>query len=136
MPPTRARNTYLANAVAAAPPERLLTMLYDALVSNLTIAEAALADKDYFTLNDKLLRAQEIVLELRGTLKPEVWSGGTALLAIYDFVYRLLVRGNVHKDKDALRDARRLLEPLQAAWHAAAEQVLAAKGAPAMAASA
>ncbi|HET9059469.1 MAG TPA: flagellar export chaperone FliS [Acidimicrobiales bacterium] len=139
MPPTRARNTYLANAVAGAPPERLLTMLYDALVSNLTMAEAAMVEKDYFTFNEKLLRAQEIVLELRGTLKPEMWAGGPALLSIYDFVYKLLVRANVHKDSDALRDARRLIEPLQAAWHAAAEQVLAARSSapsPAMAASA
>lgn len=125
MPPTRARDTYLANAVAGAPPERLLTMLYDTLVSSITVAEAALHEQNYFTLNEKLLQAQEIVLELRGTLKPDLWSGGPTLVAIYSYVYKLLVRGNVHKDPTALAEARRLLEPLQAAWHAAAERVLA-----------
>jgi flagellar protein FliS len=127
MAATRARSTYLANAVAGAPPERLLTMLYDALVNNIVVAEGAMEAKDYYTLNERLVRSQEIVLELRGTLKPDLWSGGPALLAIYDYVYKLLVRGNVHKDAGALSDARKLLEPLQDAWHAAADQVLAAR---------
>lgn len=129
MPPARARNAYLANAVAGAPPERLLTMLYDALVNNIVVAENALETKDYYVLNEKLLRSQEIVLELQGTLKPELWNGGPALLAIYGYVYKLLVRGNVYKDPGALSDARKLLEPLQAAWHAAADQVLAGRAA-------
>jgi flagellar protein FliS len=122
---------YLANSVTSTPPERLLTMLYDALVNNVAVAQDAMEKKDYFSLNERLLRAEEIVLELRGTLKPELWSGGPALLAIYNYVYRLLVRGNVHKDAEALSEVRRLLEPLQAAWHAAADQVLAEKSAAA-----
>lgn len=127
MSTVRARNMYLANAVSGAPPERLLTMLYDALVNNIVVAEKALEEKDLFTLNERLLKAQDIILELSGTLKPELWAGGPALLAIYNYVYRLLVRGNVHKDAAALSEARKHLEPLQAAWHAAAEQVLADK---------
>lgn len=129
MPPTRARNTYLANAVASAPPERLLTMLYDALVNNIAVAEEALGRKDYFTVNERLIRAQNIVLELQGTLKPELWRGGPTLMAIYGYVYRLLVRANTKKDAGALSDARKLLEPLQAAWHTAADEVLAERAA-------
>lgn len=129
MAPPRARNMYLANAVAGAPPERLLTMLYDALVNNIAIAEDALERKDYFVLNERLVRAQEIVLVLQGTLKPELWSGGPALMSIYGYVYRLLVRGNIRKDAGALSDARKLLEPLQAANHAAADKVLAERAA-------
>ena len=129
MPAPNARNAYLANAVDGAPPEKLLTMLYDALVNNVVFAQSALEEKDHWTLNERLLNAQEIVLELQGTLKPEIWSGGPALLAIYGYVYKLLVRANVHKDAIALADARKLLEPLQAAWHAAADQVLADKAA-------
>jgi flagellar protein FliS len=125
MPPTRARNAYLASAVAGASPERLLTMLYDALVNNIVVAEDALERRDYYTLNEKLVRSQEIVLELQATLKPELWSGGSALMAIYGYVYKLLVRGNTKRDAGALSDARKLLEPLQAAWHTAAEKVQA-----------
>jgi flagellar protein FliS len=129
VPTDRARNAYLVNAVAAAPPERLLTMLYDALVNNIVLAEQAMEGRDYYTLNEKLLRAQEIVLELRGTLKAELWAGGPPLMAIYTYVYRLLVRGNVHKDAGALSEARKLLEPLQSAWHQAAEIVAAERAA-------
>jgi flagellar protein FliS len=129
MPASRARSTYLANAVAGAPRERLLTMLYDALVNNIVVAEDALEHKDFYTLNERLLRAEEIVLVLRGSLKPEIWSGGPALMSIYAYVYNLLVRGNVHKDARALADARKILEPLQDAWHVAADQVLAERAA-------
>jgi flagellar secretion chaperone FliS len=125
MPVMGARNTYLANAVACAPRERLLTMLYDALVNNVALAENALAEGDFYALNERLLKAQDIVLELSGTLKPEGWNGGPALLALYNYVYRLLVRGNVHRDKAALAEARTYLEPLQEAWHRAADKVLA-----------
>jgi len=123
--PSRARNAYLATAVASAPPERLLTMLYDAVVNNIVVAEEALETKDYFTLNERLCRSEEIVLELQNTLKPELWSGGPALMSIYTYIYRLLVRGNVHRDAGALSEARKLLEPLQDAWHTAADKVLA-----------
>ena len=129
MPPTRARNTYLRDAVSCAPPERLLTMLYDALVNNVVVAEDALERKDYYVLNERLVRAQEIVLVLQGTLKPELWSAGPALLSIYNYVHGLLVRANVHKDAGALSQARKLLEPLQAANHTAAEKVLAERAA-------
>jgi flagellar protein FliS len=125
MPPTRARNTYLSNAVASAPPERLLTMLYDGLVNNIAMAEDAMERKDYFRLNELLVNSQEMVLALQATLKPELWSGGPSLIAIYAYVYRLLVRGNTQKDPGALSEARKLLEPLQEAWHKAADQVLA-----------
>jgi flagellar protein FliS len=125
MATTRARNTYLATAVAGAPPERLLTMLYDAVVNNIVLAEGALENKDLYTLNEKLLRAQEIVLVLQGTLKPELWNAGPVLSAIYSYVYRLLVKANVHKDAGALSEARKLLEPLQNSCHAAAEKVIA-----------
>jgi flagellar protein FliS len=104
-------------------------MLYDALVNNIVLAEGALERRDFYTLNERLLKAQDIVLELRGTLKPELWEGGQALFSIYTYVYRLLVRGNVHKDAGALSEARKLVEPLQEAWHGAAEVVAAERAA-------
>lgn len=129
MATTRARNRYLSDAVAGAPPERLLTMLYDALVNNVVVAEEALERGDYYVVNERLLRAQEIVLVLQGTLKPELWNAGPTLMAIYAYVYRLLVKANVHKDAGALSEARKHLEPLQASVHLAAEAVLAERAA-------
>ena len=41
------------------------------------------------------------------------------------YVYRLLVKANVHKDAGALSEARKLLEPLQSSCHIAAEKVIA-----------
>jgi flagellar biosynthetic protein FliS len=111
-------------------------MLYDALVNHIAVAEDALERKDLFVLNERLTRAQEIVLVLQGTLKPELWSAGPVLEAIYTYVYKLLVRGNVHKDAGALSEARKLLEPLQAANHAAADKVLAERAAQSIPAAA
>jgi flagellar protein FliS len=110
-------------------------MLYDALVNNIVLAEGALETKDLYTLNQKLVRAQEIILVLQGSLKPELWNAGPVLSAIYSYVYRLLVKANVHKDAGALSEARKLLEPLQESCHAAAEQVIAERNANATSAA-
>lgn len=131
MPAHRARNAYLANAVAAAPPERLVTMLYDALVNNIVLATEALESKDYYTKNQHLLKAQDIVIYLRETLKAELWNAGPVLRDIYVYVYKLLVKGNLRNDRKCLDDARKLVEPLQTAFHAAADRVLADKAASA-----
>ena len=38
-----------------------------------------------------LVHAQDIVLELRGSLKPELFAGGEELGAIYDHLHQQLV---------------------------------------------
>ena len=114
------RNRYVKDAVSTVSPARLVTMLYDALVKDLSLAEKALAARDMQSAHDRLVHAQDIVLELQSGLDVEKWDGGQALMSLYTFVHRELTMANVRKDLAKVTTVRRLVEPLRDAWHQAA----------------
>lgn len=115
------RNRYVGESVGTASPARLVTMLYDRLVRDLTLAESALGVGDLAEANGQLVHAQEIIWELAAALDPTVWSGGPALAALYQFLITELLAANVHKDAARVASCRALVEPLRQAWHQAAE---------------
>jgi len=118
-----ARNLYNRDSVLSASPARILTMLYDRLLLDLQRAETAQRQEDWSTAGPCLLHAQEIVAELIGSLRPEVWDGGPGLLALYGYVTQNLVAANVRHDIAKTRECIVLLEPLRTAWHEAALKV-------------
>ncbi|GAA0609278.1 hypothetical protein GCM10009547_09180 [Sporichthya brevicatena] len=120
------RARFLDDAVATASPTRLVTMLYDRLLLDLTRGADAQSVGDRAAANTHLLHAQEIVLELAGSLRPELWEGGPALAALYTFLHSELVRANVSGDPERTAAVRTLVEPLAEAWRAAALEVSAA----------
>jgi flagellar protein FliS len=120
-----ARQQYARDAVLSASPARLLTMLYDRLLLDLRRAEVAQEAADWQTASDQLLHAQDIVMELSTSLRPELWDGADGLRGIYEYVRMALVNANIHRDVGRTREAVRLLTPLQEAWHAAAGAVQA-----------
>lgn len=115
-----ARQQYARDAILSASPARLLTMLYDRLLLDLRRAEAAQESADWQAASHQLLHAQDIVLELTTSLRPELWEGADRLRAIYEYVRMALVNANIHRDVARTREAIMLLVPLQEAWHAAA----------------
>jgi flagellar secretion chaperone FliS len=126
------RNRYVGDSVATASPARLVTMLYDRLVRDLTTAEAALAGGHLETANNALIHAQEIVWELAAGLDTTKWSGGPALAALYQFILSELLEANVKKDAAKVSSVRGLVEPLRDAWHRAAELSFASNALAAM----
>lgn len=113
------RAAYADSSVGTASPARLLTMLYDRLVRDLTLAEAAIVAADGETAHNELVHAQAIVAELRSSLDVSAWSGGPALADLYDFVSSELVGANVSKDAPRVAACIALVEPLRDAWHQA-----------------
>jgi flagellar protein FliS len=124
-----ARQQYARDAILSASPARLLTMLYDRLLLDLHRAVAAQEAADWQTASDQLLHAQDIVLELSATLRPDVWDGAEGLRGLYEYVRVALVTANIRRDVARTREAIALLVPLQEAWHAAALQDAPAAGA-------
>ncbi len=114
------RNRYLADTVSTSSPARLIVMLYDALVRDLTLAETHLRAQRADDAHDRLLHAQDIVLELRSSLRPDLWDGADALAAVYSYLLTQLVQANVRKDPETVALCRGLVEPLRDAWSDAA----------------
>lgn len=114
------RNRYVQDAVSTVTPAKLVTMLYDALVRDLDLAQQAMASRDLETAHQRLIHAQEIVLELQSGLDVTRWEGAAGLMSLYTFVHRELVDANVRKDAKKIMSVRDTVEPLRQAWHQAA----------------
>jgi flagellar protein FliS len=113
------RTRYLAESVATASPGQLLVMLYDRLVVDLTQAEAALRAGDNATASTRLMHAQDIVSELRGSLDLTVWDGAAGLAQLYGYLFTRLIKANVANDADLVAECRLVVEPLRDAWREA-----------------
>ena len=114
------RARYAADTVGTASPARLLTMLYDRLVRDLVLAEAAIENADTATAHNELVHAQAIIESLAASLVVDAWDGGPGLAQLYTFVHQELVAANVTKDAEKVAACRELVEPLRDAWHEAA----------------
>ncbi|MFE6967064.1 flagellar export chaperone FliS [Agromyces sp. NPDC057679] len=123
MNPAQKLAAYQRNVVLSAPPEQLLTMLYDRLLLDLERAKVAQASSDWAEASKQLIHAQDIVFELQSTLNVDAWSGGKSLYALYDYVHRTLVNANTSRNVDRTDEAIRLLEPIRQAWHQALAQM-------------
>jgi len=113
-------NRYLQDSVNTASPGKLLVMLYDRLVLDLTLGEEALRTGDRELANDKLNHAQEIILELRTTLNVEAWAGAPGLASLYGYLLTELIGANIARDADRVATCRGHIEPLRDAWREAA----------------
>ncbi|WP_354003009.1 flagellar export chaperone FliS [Microbacterium elymi] len=74
----RAQQRYRDDAVLSAPPERLVTMLYDRLLLDIERGEAAQRAGDWAAASTHLQHAQAIVAELSGSLT-DAWDGSDGL---------------------------------------------------------
>ncbi|MEV6297989.1 flagellar export chaperone FliS [Actinoplanes sp. NPDC051861] len=114
------RDRYLQDSINTASPAKLLTMLYNRLILDLTQGEDALRNDEREIAYEKINHAQEIVLELRTTLDVEAWDGAPGLANLYGFVLTELIGANIKRDPDRVASCRKLLEPLRDAWREAA----------------
>lgn len=117
-------SAYTANSLTTASPQKLIVLLYERLVLDLVRAEDDI--RNGRSPHEQLIHAQDIVMELLGSLKPELWSGAAGLTNVYTFLHTELVTANVRRDADKVRSCRELVEPLLDAWRQAYESTLAA----------
>ncbi len=107
-------------------PAKLLVMLCDRLVRDIRTAADAQTLGDHPAAHPHLLHAQEIVLELRASLRPDLWAGAQGLDSLYEYLYSQLVHANVHRDAAASLECLELASQLADTWREAALQSLAA----------
>jgi len=115
-----ARATYLDAGISTAGPDQLLVMLMDRLQLDVRRALEAQQLGNHDAARPQLLHAQDIVLELRGGLKVDTWSGGPALASLYDWLTRQLVKANVERDVTITQQCLTLVTGLAETWREAA----------------
>ena len=114
-----ASRRYTDDGIVTASPGRLLTMLYDRLVLDLVRGEDAQRTNDPAKAHENLTHAQEIITELRITLKLDVWEGAAGLSSLYAWWLTELLAANIRKEPDRVAAVRKQVEPLRDAWHEA-----------------
>jgi flagellar secretion chaperone FliS len=108
---------YFESEVLSADPVKLVTILYRAAREAVAGAGVALAGGDIPARSKHILKAWEIVHELRGSLNHE--QGGEIsrqLEELYDYVSQRLLDANAEQSQKALDEAGAVLAILAEAW--------------------
>jgi flagellar protein FliS len=126
---SNARAAYLDASIATASPARLLVMLFDRLVLDVQRGLDAQRRGDLEDTNRHLTHAQDILLELNASLRPDEFKGGYELSALYSFLHRQLVTANVRKDASITDEVLTLVTDLCETWREAAMQCAIEKSA-------
>ena len=124
-----ARAAYMDASVATASPAKLLVMLYERLALDCHRALDAQRADNHQEAHRHLMHAQDIVMELRSSLKTDTWDGGPALASLYDFLHTRLVQANVKRDAAVTEHCLGMVQDLAQAWREAALQSVSAVGA-------
>lgn len=114
--------TYRANSVLTASPGQLVLMLYDGALKALSIAREGFARppddaRRFEVINAQLIKAQNIISELQGTLNHD--AGGDVsrtLERLYDYHLRRLTEANLRKQVEPVIEVERLLRELRDGW--------------------
>lgn len=112
---------YTQSAILTSSPEKLVQMLYERAIEMINMAISKIEDTE--VRNSSLVRAEEIVLYLNSILDME--NGGEIsrnLRALYDFLYRQLIDGNINVDSEKLKLSRDLLQELLDTWKEASKR--------------
>jgi flagellar protein FliS len=114
---------YRATKVETAGSVDLVVMLYQGAVRFIRLGIQAIARNDPKAAHTNLVRAQDIVVELLGSLNHE--AGGqvaSQLAGVYDYCFRQLVTANVKKDPAPAHEVAGILRDLGTAWQEIAAQ--------------
>ena len=95
-----------------------LLLLYDKAISCMDEALSLIEQGDMVGKGDRLIHAQEIVLQLSDALDKSTGSIADNLERLYLYVYRRLIEGNVRLDRNAIIEAKGIMSDLYNAWQA------------------
>ena len=114
---------YRATKVETAGSVDLVVMLYQGAVRFVRLGIDALDRSDLNTAHTNFVRAQDIIVELLGSLNRE--AGGqiaTQLAGVYDYCFRRLIQANVKKDVAPAQEVLGIFRDLGKAWQQIALQ--------------
>jgi len=107
--------TYQQNSVMTASPQELTLMLYNGCLKFMKLAKRAMADKKIEEKNTNIIKAQNIIQELRSTLKSDI-EMSAGLEQMYEYMYNRLVEANMKNDVAALEEVEILMVDIRNTW--------------------
>lgn len=107
--------TYANNKVMTASPAELTLMLYEGAIKFCNIAVKAIDDKDMTTAHNNIMKVENIVRELRGSLNHK-YPVAKDFEAVYKYVEQRLIQANIKKDKEILEEVLTHLRTMRDTW--------------------
>jgi flagellar protein FliS len=96
---------------------KLILMLYDGAIRFLDEALVKIEDfRNYDDVNQRLLRAQDILSELMVSLNMDAGEIANNLLSLYIYMKNQLIEANLQKDKAKIQEVVNYLKDLREAW--------------------
>ncbi len=109
---------YRNSAVETASPGKLLLMLYNGAIRNLDRAVRAIADNDLESAHTMLVKTQDIIIEFMCTLNMD-YEIAEKLLGLYEYMHQQLIKANINKDVEIIKEVQGFLVELRDVWQEA-----------------
>ena len=116
------RDRYVVDQLDTSSNAKILVLCFDRLDRDLASAQAAMERNDHYTTNEQLGHAQDLLGELATMLDVGAWDHAGSLLAVYDYVLRLLAVANIEKAPALVTEAQRLVSEIGDAFRTASTQ--------------
>jgi len=110
--------TYQQNSVLTASKGKLLIMLYEGAIKFLRFSKIAIDENNVEQTNKYLIKAQDIIGELRMTLDMN-YEISKNLDALYEYMNYKLMQANIKKDKGSIDEVLDMLLELKETWEKA-----------------
>lgn len=108
---------YKQNQVNSSSPKELVVLLYEGCIKFLRLAELGIEENRLDLVNTNIIKAQNIIQELRLTLNTDV-GGEVAeqLASLYDFFLEELIQANIKKDSEKIVYVKEQMLELLESW--------------------
>ncbi len=107
---------YKETQVKTANQGKLIVMMYDGAVKFIKTALENLPSKKYDIVNTHILKAQDVINELMLAINFEAGDFAEKLYALYVYMNRRLVEGNIQKNSEPLEEVLGYLLELKSSW--------------------
>lgn len=119
---SKIHSQYQSTAVTTSRPRHLIVMLHQGGVKYLNLAERHLADGEWEATSNCLIRAQDIICEIRLAFgEDEGDELVQGVRGVYGYMHRRLIEANTRKDSESLAEVREMLREMSEAWAAAGQ---------------
>lgn len=125
MPNKDLQMEYKKTQIITASQGKLIVMLYDGAIKfiNNAIELLGMQKKDIEKIHNNIVRAQDIITELIGSLNMEAGEIANKLFSIYMYLNQRLAEANIKKEKEPLLEVKKHLSELREAWAEANKKI-------------
>ncbi|MCZ8536927.1 flagellar export chaperone FliS [Paenisporosarcina quisquiliarum] len=106
---------YQQNSVMTASPQELTLMLYNGCLKFIRLSKKAMAEKNYEIKNTNIIKAQNIIQELRITLNQDIEISNN-MAQLYEYMYTQLIDANMKNNLETLEEVEGYVVELRDTW--------------------